>query len=44
MANPVKTVGVFPFEGELAQCDPLLDDLIAWEEERQARRLIMIPS
>ena len=32
------------FDGELAGVDPLVDKLITLEEERQARRLIMIPS
>ncbi len=40
----VKTVGESLFEGELRNVDPMIDDLIQWEEERQARRLILIPS
>ncbi len=39
-----KTVGVAPFDGELRDCDPVIHDLIELEEERQVRRLIMIPS
>jgi glycine cleavage system T protein len=39
-----KTVGVGLFENDLAEVDPLINDLIKLEEERQVRRLIMIPS
>lgn len=33
-----------PFDAELADIDPAIDKLISLEEERQVRRLIMIPS
>lgn len=39
-----KTVGVGLFEDDLGQVDPLIHDLIRLEEERQERRLILIPS
>ncbi len=44
MSDRIKTVGTFPFEGELAKADPAIDSLIRMEEERQTRRLILIPS
>ena len=34
----------FLFEGELAELDPDIDALIGLEEERQARKIILIPS
>ena len=42
--NTVKTVGEISFEADLKEVDPLIDNLIALEEERQDRRLILIPS
>src|SRR6056297_1871020 len=32
------------FNGDLSEIDPLVDELIRIEEDRQARKLIMIPS
>ncbi|HET90233.1 MAG TPA: hypothetical protein ENN99_05775 [Chloroflexi bacterium] len=34
----------FLFRSDLEQVAPFVADLIRWEEERQARKLIMIPS
>ncbi|MDW8067828.1 MAG: glycine cleavage system aminomethyltransferase GcvT [Anaerolineae bacterium] len=34
----------FLFRGNLEELDPFMADLIRWEQERQARKLILIPS
>ncbi|HPQ70188.1 MAG TPA: glycine cleavage system aminomethyltransferase GcvT [bacterium] len=34
----------FLFDDDLSAADPIMDQLIAWEEERQARSIILIPS
>ncbi len=34
----------FLFRGDLEELDPFMADLIRWEQERQARKLILIPS
>ncbi len=34
----------FLFRAELEELDPFMADLIRWEQERQARKLILIPS